>query len=116
MSSAVPSLHKGAAVALQVPGDASGGHVTITCHFNQTGSTEVQVTPAAVAQQSSAGLQAPEAHTSGDLIDDFAAGDAAAQIPVGHAAVSELELYLNPRQDCTPLLAFAMSTSVGVHM
>lgn len=66
---------------IQVPADASGGHVTITCHFNQTGSTEVQVIPAAAAQPSGTASQ-----TAGppidDLTDDFAAGDAAVQIPV----------------------------------
>ena len=70
----------------QVPGDASGGHVTITCHFNQTGSTEVQVTPAAAAQQSSTNSQTAESPID-DLTDDFAAGDAAVQVPVCHFSV-----------------------------
>lgn len=80
------SLSKGACLSLgllnaQVPADASGGHVTITCHFNQTASTEVQVTPAAAAQQSDTGPQTAQPPVD-DLTDDFAAGDAAVQVPV----------------------------------
>ena len=60
--------------------------MTITCHFNQTGSTEVQVTPAAAAQQSSAASQTAEPPLD-DLTDDFAAGDAAVQIPVCYLTV-----------------------------
>ena len=52
------------------------------CHFNQTSSTEVQVTPAATSQQSSTQPQDAAASAVDDLTDDFAAGDAAAQIPV----------------------------------
>ncbi|KAL0029328.1 hypothetical protein WJX79_010471 [Trebouxia sp. C0005] len=63
---------------VMVPADASGGEVTIMCHYNQTGSTEVQVKPAAAAQQSTAQPQSPV----DDLTDDFAAGDAAVQVPV----------------------------------
>ena len=65
----------------QVPGDATGGEVTIACQFNQTDATEVQVVPAAVAQ--AAGSQnGATASPVDDLIDDFAAGDAAVQVPV----------------------------------
>ncbi|KAL3162434.1 hypothetical protein ABBQ32_010103 [Trebouxia sp. C0010 RCD-2024] len=66
--------------SVMVPADASGGHVTITCHFNQTASTEVQVTPAAAAQQSDTGPQTAQPPVD-DLTDDFAAGDAAVQVP-----------------------------------
>ena len=56
------------------------------CHYNQTGSTEVEVKPAAhlllscssAAQQSTAQPQSPV----DDLTDGFAAGDAAVQVPV----------------------------------
>lgn len=65
----------------QVPADASGGRVTLTCHFNQTGATEVQVTPAAAVQQSEAGPDAARPPVD-DLTDDFAAGDAAVQVAV----------------------------------
>ena len=71
----------------QVPADASGGHVTITCHFDQTGSTEVQVTPAAAAQPSSTASQTAEPPVD-DLTDDFAAGDAAVQVPVRSSLMS----------------------------
>ncbi|KAL0039140.1 hypothetical protein WJX77_009036 [Trebouxia sp. C0004] len=63
--------------SVKVPADASGGEVTIMCRYNQTGSTEVQVKPAAAAQQSTAQPQSPV----DDLTDDFAAGDAAVQVP-----------------------------------
>lgn len=68
-------------LSAQVPADASGGHVTITCHFNQTASTEVQVTPAAAVQQSDPGPQTAQPPVD-DLTDDFAAGDAAVQVSV----------------------------------
>lgn len=55
--------------------------MTIACHFNQTGSTEVQVTPAAAAQPSGTASQTAEPPVD-DLTDDFAAGDAAVQVPV----------------------------------
>ena len=67
----------------QVPGDAAGGQVTIACQFNETASTEVQVTPAAVAQTNGTVRQsASNASPIDDLTDDFAAGDAAVQVPV----------------------------------
>ena len=65
-----------------MPADAEGGQVSIMCHFNQTSSTEVQVTPASTAQQSSTQPQNAAASAVDDLTDDFAAGDAAVQIPV----------------------------------
>ncbi len=75
------------------------------CHFNQTTSTEVQVTPAAAAQQSSPESQVPDEQAPvDDLTDDFAAGDAAVQVPVGCILVYGLSAtYLNIRRDrlCT---------------
>ena len=73
--------------------------MTITCHFNQTGSTEVQVTPAAAAQPSGAPSQTAEPPID-DLTDDFAAGDAAVQVPVGPPLMS-LNLMLSSQQRCT---------------
>ena len=61
--------------------------MTITCHFNQTGSTEVQVTPAAAAQPSGTASQTAEPPVD-NLTDDFAAGDAAVQVPVRSLLIS----------------------------
>ena len=52
------------------------------CHYNQTGSTEVQVKPAAAVRQSTALSQPPV----DNLTDDFATGDAAVQVPVRDAS------------------------------
>lgn len=65
--------------------------MTIACQFNQTDSTEVQVTPAAVAQKSGTQNGASPSPVD-DLTDDFAAGDAAVQVPVSDAT-SMLSLY-----------------------
>ena len=64
-----------------MPGDATGGEVTIACQFNHTDATEVQVVPAAVAQAAGSQNGATESPVD-DLTDDFAAGDAAVQVPV----------------------------------
>lgn len=64
--------------AWQVPGDADGGQLTLGCYFDQTGSTDVQVTPAAAAQQDLI------PNTEDDVVDEFAAGDAAPQVEAQH--------------------------------
>lgn len=65
------------------------------CHFNQTSSTEVQVTPAAAAQQSNTDTQEAAADSPvDDLTDDFAAGDAAVQMPVCHALHTYVLLHM----------------------
>ena len=65
-------------LSMQVPGDAAGGHVTIGCYFDQTASTEVDVTPASTAQQGSS------PNLEEDVVDEFAAGDAAPQVEAKH--------------------------------
>lgn len=78
--------------SIRVPADASGGQVTIMCHFNQTSSTEVQVTPAAAAQQSNTDTQEAAADSPvDDLTDDFAAGDAAVQMPAVQDRAEEVQ-------------------------
>ena len=64
--------------AWQVPGDADGGQLTLECYFDQTSSTDVQVTPAAAAQQDLV------PNTEEDVVDEFAAGDAAPQVEAQH--------------------------------
>lgn len=77
--------------SVMVPADAEGGQVSIMCHFNQTSSTEVQVTPASTAQQSSTQPQDAAASAVDDLTDDFAAGDAAAQIPAAQDHAEDVQ-------------------------
>lgn len=121
---------------LQVPENVSGGQITIACHFDQTASTEVQVTPSAAAQQTlapnaeedsvdefAAGYAAPQTeaqHQSNgasqepsviddNLIDEFAAGDATAQVQVrDHGALQPCN-YLVQMSSCLP---FCTHTSI----
>lgn len=69
-------------VVLQVPGDVPGGQVTFGCYFDQTASTEVQVTPAAAAAAQQDVIPDIQEH----MVDEFAAGDAAPQVEAKHQA------------------------------
>lgn len=63
---------------MQVPGDAAGGQVTIGCYFDQTASTEIDITRSSPAQQGSS------PNLEEDVVDEFAAGDAAPQVEAKH--------------------------------